>query len=260
MNYLFSSGGLQTLRSFCRAGTLVALDYDGTLAPITADPSDAFMASATRHLVDSVARLYPTVVLTGRSRTDAMRLLDLPAVEVIGNHGMEAEDVCGDDDIRLRVTEWKSLLQTTLTSVPGVVLEDKGWSLSVHYRQSASHAMAGELVRRAAIGLPDVRLVGGKCVLNIVPKEAPDKGSALLRQLHRVGASRAVFVGDDVTDEAVFGVNRPDLVLCIRVGYDPASHARYYVHERDDVDLVLQALMTMRAEMAAEEGGRTGRL
>ena len=255
MNYLLSNGGLQILRSFCRAGTLVALDYDGTLAPITLDPARAFMSSATRELVAQISRSYPTLVLTGRSRTDAMRLLDLPTVEVIGNHGMEAEGA-SSGGVRARVIGWKSHLQTRLISVAGVVLEDKEWSLAVHYRQSANHAIASELVRRAALELPDVRLVGGKCVLNVLPAEAPDKGSALLQQLHLIGASQAVFVGDDVTDEAVFRVDRPDVVLSIRVGYDPSSHARYYVHDRDEVDFVLQALMTMRAEMAATDVGR----
>ncbi|MFC5578870.1 trehalose-phosphatase [Lysobacter niabensis] len=247
MNYLFSGGGLQVLRTFCRAGTLVALDYDGTLAPINLDPAQAFMGNPTRNLLDQLSRHYPTLVLTGRSRADAMRLLDLPAVEVIGNHGMEAESPCSDGD-RAKVADWKSHLQTRLTPATGIVIEDKGLSLSVHYRNSASHAIAGELVRRAAMGLPDARLVGGKCVLNIVPKEAPDKGSALFQHLRRVGASRALFVGDDITDEAVFSVNRPDLVLSVRVGYDASSHARYYVHDRNQVDMVLQALMTMRAE------------
>jgi trehalose-6-phosphatase len=66
-----------------------------------------------------------------------------------------------------------------------------------------------------------------------------------------------VFVGDDITDEAVFRVNRPDLVLSIRVGHAPDSHARFYVHDRDEVDCVLQALLTMRVE-AVVEGGRRG--
>ena len=104
--------------------------------------------------------------------------------------------------------------------------------------------------------MTDVRLIGGQCVLNIMPKEALDKGAALLQHLQRVGAARAIFVGDDVTDEAVFRVDRPE-VLSIRVGYDAGSHACYYVEDRDEVDFVLQALMTMRAEMAAAEDSWT---
>jgi trehalose 6-phosphate phosphatase len=119
--------------------------------------------------------------------------------------------------------------------------------LSVHYRQAANHAIACELVRRAAIGLRGAQLIGGKCVLNVVPEGAQDKGRALLRQVHRVGASRAIFLGDDVTDEAVFGMARPDAVLSIRVGYDRQSHARYYVHDRDEVDSVLRELASADA-------------
>src|SRR6185295_11415249 len=78
------------LEQFAWSQVLVAFDFDGTLAPIVADPTAAAMAPSTRRLFREVAALYPCAVISGRSRADlAGRLRGVPLREIVGNHGLE---------------------------------------------------------------------------------------------------------------------------------------------------------------------------
>lgn len=238
---LFSEQGLSELRAFAQDGLLVALDYDGTLAPITDDPFRAVMQAQTRQLLARLSQRRHSVVITGRSRRDALRLLDgIEGVEVIGNHGMESARMTSVDVLEL-VAGWKGALAAPVAAIAGASLEDKGYSLTVHYRLAADPAQAGASVRAIAGQLPGARLIGGKCVLNIVPANAPDKGAAVLAELRRAGAARAIFVGDDVTDEDVFRLEHPG-ILSVRVGRSTSSRARYFLAHRGEVDTLLEWL------------------
>lgn len=242
MIHLFSEQGRRELDVFAQPGTLVALDYDGTLAPITVDPFQAHMLAATRQLLVRLARHRPSVILTGRSRRDALRLMDgVDGIEVIGNHGMESAHASSVAVLDL-VAVWKAVLVERIAYAEGMSLEDKGYSLSLHYRLAPDPLRAAAFAHAVAAGLPQARLVGGKCVLNVVPAAAPDKGSALLQELRRTGSRRAVFVGDDVTDEDVFRLDLPQQILSIRVGRSTRSLARYFLHDRDEVDQLLNHL------------------
>lgn len=239
MIHLFSEPGRRALADFAQPDTLVALDYDGTLAPITDDPFRAHMRAATRQLLARLARQRPSVILTGRSRRDALRLMDgVDGIEVIGNHGMESAHASSIAVLDL-VAMWKAMLSERIAGAEGLSLEDKGYSLSLHYRLAPDPLRAAAFAHAVAVTLPQARLVGGKCVLNIVPAAAPDKGSALLQELRRTGSPRALFVGDDVTDEDVFRLDLPQQILSIRVGHSPRSLARYFLQDRDEVDQLL---------------------
>jgi trehalose 6-phosphate phosphatase len=244
MKYLFDTEGRTALREFARPGTLMAFDYDGTLAAITADPARAHMHERTRTLLAAVARRWPTLVLTGRARADVLRLLgDIERLEVIGNHGMEtARGVIHAERDAQRVGEWRRHLAARLQAHASIRIEDKQHSLAVHWRESADPEAMAAHVRAAAGQLSGARLVGGKMVLNIVPESAPHKGTALLGELARSGAERALFVGDDITDEDVFALDAGARLLTIRVGHDDASHAAFYLHDRDEVDALLAHL------------------
>ncbi len=242
MIHLFSEEGRRALQAFAPSDTLVALDYDGTLAPITDDPFRAHMHAATRQLLIRLARCRPSVILTGRSRRDALRLLDgVDGIEVIGNHGMESVHATSLAVLDL-VSSWKTVLAHRIAGVAGMSLEDKGYSLSLHYRLAPDPLQAAAFAHALAVPLPQARLVGGKCVLNVVPATALDKGGALLRELQRIGSPRALFVGDDVTDEDVFRLDLPQQILSIRVGHSPHSQARYFLRDRDEVDVLLDLL------------------
>lgn len=231
------------LQRIARRNTLLAFDYDGTLAPIVADPSAAYMRDETRERLLQLARICPVAVITGRSRQDVMRLLSgVPLIEIIGNHGFECDGARPEQYVR-RVREWRERLQAELDALPGVHVEDKRYSLAVHFRASPEPAHARSRIDAAAALLEDARLVGGKSVLNIVPQEAPHKGSALLRLQARLNSPQVLYLGDDDTDEDVFQLEKSDALIGVRVGASPHSAADYYLDDQQEVDRFLEVLL-----------------
>src|SRR4051794_678502 len=90
MTNILSKPHQPTLAAFTSSNVLLAFDYDGTLAPIVADPARARMRQATRRILSRLALCYPTVVISGRAHGDLRRRLGrLPLWHVIGNHGLE---------------------------------------------------------------------------------------------------------------------------------------------------------------------------
>lgn len=244
MKYLLATAGKAALLRFAQPHTLLALDYDGTLASIVDNPKAAHMRACTRRLLTQTAQHYPTVVITGRARNDVRRFLaGIAPVEVIGNHGLEGPGTMTGKFLQ-RVAGWRSQLAGRLGSTPGLVLEDKRHSLSIHYRRCKNPSVARTAVLNAAAGLGGARLIGGKAVVSLVPEEAPHKGAALLSALTRSGCKRAIYVGDDDTDEDVFALERPDEILSVRVGRRQDSQAAYYLRDQSEIDILLQILLS----------------
>jgi trehalose 6-phosphate phosphatase len=242
VKYVLGAAERRALATFLRKRTLIAFDYDGTLAPIAPRPQDARMSATTRALLARVAKRHPVIVLTGRSRMDALRFLGgVPVLEVIGSHGMETP---GSAVTRFlsRVAAWRAHLARRLGPLAGVSIEDKRHSLSVHYRHAPDPA-ARELIGAAAGELEGARVFGGKKVVNVVPADAPDKGAALLAACERLGCDHAVFVGDDDTDESAFAAGRAGRIFTIRVGRSPSSAAQHYLRSQEEIDQLLALLL-----------------
>jgi trehalose 6-phosphate phosphatase len=87
-------------------------------------------------------------------------------------------------------------------------------------------------------------------VVNLLPPGAPHKGVALERARRQLGCDTALYVGDDETDEDVFGLDQPGQLLGIRVGRREASRASYFVRDQRRVDDLLRALVALRREGA----------
>jgi trehalose 6-phosphate phosphatase len=243
VEYLLLDPQRRALAQFLRRPTLIALDYDGTLAPIAPHPRDARMRDSTRELLARVARRLPVIVLTGRSRRDALQFLSaIPVLEVIGSHGMETPGTAVTRFFT-RVVDWRAHLTRRLGALSGVDIEDKRHSLSVHYRHAEDPLVARELIGDAAGELEGARIVGGKQVVNLVPEEAPDKGVALLAACARLGYEQAIFVGDDETDESAYAVGRPGQVFTIRVGESSESLAQHYLRSQEEIDALLRLLL-----------------
>jgi trehalose 6-phosphate phosphatase len=253
MRDILAPASRDELRRFARSRTLVAFDFDGTLAPIVTDPDRAAMRPSTRRLLEGVAGAYPCVVISGRSRDDVgRRLRGVPLAGVVGDHGLEPWHAQSKATHGAR--RWVPLLEEELGAIPGIAIEDKGLSIAVHYRQCRDKAKARARVLAAATRLGPARLLGGKQVLNILPAGAPHKGQALERARARLQCEAAVYVGDDETDEDVFALGRPGRLLGIRVGRKRGSSAAFYVRTQRDVDRLLRALLALRPEPGIETG------
>lgn len=220
------------------ARAVVAVDFDGTLAPIVERPEDARPAAGA---VEALAALAVVVgrcaVVTGRGAEDVVRLGGLDVVDrlhVLGHYGLEEwsggqlqspEPVAGVDEVRRRLPE-------LLSDAPeGVHVEDKHHSLVVHTRPTADPAAAlAELTPAlqslaAATGL---ETVPGRFVLELRPPGV-DKGAALRRIVSSYDARAVVYVGDDVGDLAAF-----DTVAALRSESVPGLTVASVDPELDD--------------------------
>ena len=197
---------------------VLMLDVDGTLAPIAPRPEDAAVAPVTRALLERVvANPAITVVLvSGRSAADANGIVGVRGVWTVGNHGFEILTPAGemetDADLANQsaaITQAARELEPIVAAVHGAKLENKRWTLSVHYRLAARDAVPAlrAAVERTALGLR-LRVTDGKEVVEVRPAAHVDKGTAVVmmgERLHGFDAAASIlFAGDDRTDEDAF--------------------------------------------------------
>jgi trehalose 6-phosphate phosphatase len=239
--------GLPQLEAFLQGGPLLGFDFDGTLAPIVSDPRKARMREATRALFAEVIQRFPCAVISGRAREDVMRLLDdCKPFAIIGNHGIETDEAGTQPPPQDLLGDWLDELDERLEMVPGVVIEDKAYSLTVHYRGSPDPRSAKALALRAARSRASGRVIAGIRSLNRLPKGAPHKGAALLRVADKARCRTALFIGDDRTDEDAFGA-AGDRVFGVRIGQADRSAARYYLRDQAEIDHLLRRALQLRA-------------
>lgn len=233
------------LLDYALSRVLIGLDFDGTLAPIVERPSRAAMRPSTRRLLARVARLYPAAVISGRALPDvAARVRGVPLRAVVGHHGLEPAAAPGIFEQVAR--RWRPPLEELARAHPGVELEDKRYSLALHYRRSRARKRVLADLERVIPLLEPVRMVTGKQVINFLPPDAPHKGLALERLRQRFGCDTAIYVGDDETDEDVFSMERPGRLLGIRVGARPGTAAPFSIPGQRSIDALLQFLVSAR--------------
>jgi trehalose 6-phosphate phosphatase len=235
------------LVQLAHAHVLLAFDFDGTLAPIVEDREGAEMRESTRRLFARLGALYPTAVISGRSQRDvSARIRGLGVKYVIGNHGLEPGDQIAPFEAQVKVAA--PLLMASLSTLAGVEVEDKRYSLAVHYRRARQKGAARKAILAAVAALPSsFRVVGGKLVMNLVPSGAAHKGDAVLDLRRRESADTAFYVGDDVTDEDVFALDQPGRLLTARVGMSKTSAAGYFLRGQRQIDTLLERLVEYRA-------------
>ena len=245
MKNILAKEQLATLLDFAQERVLLAFDFDGTLAPIVRDPEAAAMRPRTAAMLAKVAKLYPCAVISGRSRADVMAKVDaIPLRAIFGNHGMEPSPNLRT--WRRLAARWHAQLASSLPPIAGVVIENKGVSLAVHYRKARARAAARRLILIAAAALPGARIVQGKMVVNALPAGAPDKGTALTSLCKRLRCNSAIYVGDDENDEDIFALARRCRLLGIRVGSAQRTQAAYFVPNQVAVDRLLAKLIAAR--------------
>ncbi len=261
MRHVLARRNRGVLERFAGPRALLAFDFDGTLAPIVANPERAAMRASTHRLLEELAKVYPCVVVSGRARDDVRgRVLGARLAEVIGNHGLDPG--AGRVETGRAAQRWVAVLEERLSGLRGIVIEDKGLSVAVHYRAARRKEEARARILDAAGALGDVRLLGGILVVDVLPGGAPGKGRALERARERLGCDTAVYVGDDETDEDVFSLDLPERLLGIRVGRKADSAAEYFLRTQAEIDVLLRCFLELRAgrrPVAGAEAERPGR-
>jgi trehalose 6-phosphate phosphatase len=189
----------QLLSPLAEAPELAAilLDVDGTLAPIVERPEDARVPDDARAELTRLASRYGLVAcISGRTGEDARRLVQVEGVRYVGTHGLELEPAA---------ERWRAPMHDFAASVDWPV-EDKGLSLSFHYRQVEDEEAAVRYLEDVAERARAAGLVPrfGRKVLELRPPVRADKGTAIRRLLAEAGLSRALYAGDDTTDLDAF--------------------------------------------------------
>uniref|UniRef100_A0A804Q8P2 Trehalose 6-phosphate phosphatase n=1 Tax=Zea mays TaxID=4577 RepID=A0A804Q8P2_MAIZE len=221
------------------------LDYDGTLSPIVDDPDAAFMSETAfvglagekqmRMAVRSVAKHFPTAIVSGRCRDKVFEFVKLAELYYAGSHGMDIKGPAAAkassssrhaakakgvvfqpaSEFLPMIEEVHERLVQTTRCIPGAKVENNRFCVSVHFRR-VDEKMWGELsesVRGVLRGYPKLRLTHGRMVLEVRPSIKWDKGKALEFLLESLGFADCssvlpVYIGDDRTDEDAFKVLR----------------------------------------------------
>lgn len=199
---------------------LVAIDFDGTLAPIVERPDDARLPEEARDALLNLAARGDTelAIISGRALDDLRPRVEVGGIYLAGNHGLEIEGPGvserkeGAVDARPRLDACADEMRTRLADEDGIVVEDKGLTLTLHYRLSPDPG-ARDLVRReldhCLEGVEGLRVTEGKKVFEVRPDIEWDKGRATDFLLDLLDAEcgapvYAIFIGDDTTDEDAF--------------------------------------------------------
>ena len=190
-------------------------DIDGTLSRLQSspDPSDAIISTPLRTALHSLSRTTHVVLLTGRSVGDARLIVGLDGVTYSTNHGVEwhrdgHEWVIPEaEPYILSVHEIAGDAAIQLCDVVGLYIEDKGPSLSIHYRQAEDRAAAVSAIDAFLRDHPAaqrMKRAEGKLVIELRPPIDVSKGTAVEITVAEHDLEVAVVLGDDVTDVDAF--------------------------------------------------------
>ncbi|HEY0996653.1 MAG TPA: trehalose-phosphatase [Gemmatimonadaceae bacterium] len=210
-----------------RAPRLLAFDVDGTLAPIVSRPRDAAVPEPARASLRRLAAGAGNhlAFVSGRAAPDAREMVGIEGAWYLGNHGFEWITPAGEARVAEGARRWLPCIADAAADaaslagrIPGVTVEDKRWTLSVHWRNADAAVLPrlcdllGGIAARSGL-----RLTEGKRVFELRPPLAVDKGTALLdlaRELPEVvrgDDASLLYAGDDATDEDAFRALRAEL-------------------------------------------------
>ena len=266
MKYLFNEWSVWE-KKIIEKFLLLYLDFDGTLVPIKKDPDQVRLPPEVKQLLRSLAQQdnLELAVISGRGLHDLEKRVGLKEVIYVGNHGIELKgpqikfESTLPFDYKKTLARIKKELKARLSSINGVLIEDKGLSLSIHYRRVSKKYIAQVKTIIHEITIVDaikdkIRKHCGKMVLEIRPPIPWDKGKIILwllgrqKVLLRNGEVLPIYLGDDKTDEDAFMMIRPRGLSIFVGSSSQSSAARYYLKNPGDVIKFLTRILEIRKE------------
>ena len=260
MEYLFDEW--DTIRDKIKDDCLfIFLDFDGTLVPIAQTPEKAVLHKKAKGLLRKLAdsSKLKLAVISGRALGDIKNKVGIKNIIYSGNHGLEIQGprikfeskVSRKQESIIRYIYKETV--NKLSGIKGVFIEDKGLSVSVHYRlvnakdfQKLSNILI-EIVE-PSIAQEKIKINCGKQVYEIRPQVSWNKGKAVLwllaKQQSKIGKKKVfpIYLGDDLTDEDAF-TRLKDKGLTIFVGEAGNSQAQYYLRNTEEVTVFLRRIL-----------------
>jgi trehalose 6-phosphate phosphatase len=197
------------LRPLLEPGRLgLITDMDGTVSHIVEHPDAAKITPRCRALLDALQEhLALVAVISGRAVVDLRQRVGLPGLVYVGNHGLER---WRDDRVELapaaatfRPALKAAVEQVKPRQVPGLQIEDKGATVSIHYRRTADPPTTAAVLEpflRDLAAQHNLNLFQGRMVFELRPPVTVDKGSAFTDLTTQYRLDAAVYLGDDTTD------------------------------------------------------------
>jgi trehalose-phosphatase len=230
------------------------MDYDGTLSPIATCPELAYLPWNTKRILLNLSQRKEVLlgIISGRSISDVRSRVGLKQILYAGNHGLE---ISGPNiefthpKAKLAREEMLSIrdrLSHSLSGIPGLILEDKVLSLSLHFRQVEKDELEkmNKIFFDIILPLRDrIKLSTGSEVYNIMPPVDWDKGKAIQLIMGKCGENcLPLYLGDDLTDEDAFKVVKEAGGIGILVGERTDSASEYYLRSPKEVETFLAKL------------------
>lgn len=242
---------------------LLLCDYDGTLTPIVDTPDSALLPEETKNILQELAGQgrFTIGIISGRALDDLRQRVGIKNIVYAGNHGLEIEgpDIHFINPIAEEMRPVFKLIHKVLTkalvTVRGVHVENKGLTLSVHYRlvddkKAEEVDNIFERVIATARSLGKVVVTSGKKVYEVRPGVDWNKGKAIALLIEQYGKPKTkagvlpIFLGDDTTDEDGFRVIMKQDGIAVFVGEEMrTSAARYYLKSPSEVAQFLRMLL-----------------
>lgn len=253
MKYLFRHWD-RIKKGLSGKGIFLFLDYDGTLTPITKVPKDAVMSQENRSLLEKLScksdcRL---AIISGRALSDVKKRFGIKGIIYAGNHGLEIEGprirftAPISYYIKKAISGIEKKMKFEYLRFKGVFVEDKGLTVSVHYRLADKKDFISikNIFNKYTAPYVDngkIRIGMGKRVFEIRPNIKWDKGRVADWLMTGHGNSIPIYIGDDITDEDAFKMLKGKGVT-VFVGTAKKSNAEYYLKDTEEVTELLRRI------------------
>ncbi len=233
------------------------LDYDGTLTPIVDRPDMAKISDQMRETVKQLSQKYPVAIVSGRMREDVQDLVGVRGLFYAGSHGF---DIKGPDfevvqpkarEVISLVKEVIQRLHSELDNIEGVIIEEKKFSVAVHYRlvESAEDFTRIDKLVKTIIDAhrEDLKLLSGKKVFELLPNMEWDKGKAINWIIKNMQVdckdTSVIYIGDDTTDEYAFSALRTRGTGILVSDQNNASLAHFKLDSPDQVKKLFEQII-----------------
>ena len=269
MKYLFDN--IQTINNLLQSSKRIILlsDYDGTLTPIREHPELAILPAEIRQLLVKFTqnKTFFLGIITGRSLKQIKKLIRIPKILYVANHGIELEGPCirftSAEAKKVRYILWHVYMQLlkTLKQIEGIYIEDKGLSISLHYRL-VKNTHEVDCINKAIYNITKsfldrkmLSLSTGKMVYEIRPSVKWNKASAIQWLLTNYSPLEfgedvlLVYLGDDKADIEVFTTLKGKGLTVFVGNPSDTSAADYYVHTPEEVKVFLEFLYEQKNEI-----------
>jgi len=266
VQYLFQSWESFSSDVKVASHVLLLSDYDGTLTPIVSRPEEAVLSSGVREKLRVLAKkpAFSVGIISGRPLLETKALVGIEEIYYAGNHGLELEGPGLKyinpiaKSAQSNIKDLARLFSEKLDNIDGVIVEDKGFSLSVHYRlvKKGEEGIVAEVFRQVTSPLVQdgkIRVSSGKKVWEVRPPVDWHKGKAVetiineITNLLKCKQLLTIYMGDDTTDEDAFSViHRPQGWGIFVGGENPSSNADYFLNSTSEVEDFLSRLLEMK--------------